>query len=63
MADIGTKNVREDELTPILGYDMVIIDNLQNTCTRGVIGYIRVRRTRCYYESNGLRLKYSMSLK
>ena len=27
LADIGTKNVREDELSPILGYDMVILDN------------------------------------
>ena len=36
---IGTKNVREDELNPGLLYSMVILDNLQNTCTRGVIGY------------------------
>ena len=34
---IGTKNVREDELNPRLEYTMVRLDNLQNTCTRGVI--------------------------
>ena len=39
--DIVTKNVREDELNPISGYAMVRLENLQNTCKRGVTGYIR----------------------
>ena len=42
LADNGTKNVREDDLNPRLGYDMFRIDNLHNTCTRGVIEYRRV---------------------
>ena len=42
LIDIVTKIVREDELNPGLEYDMVRLENLQNTCTRGVIGYIRV---------------------
>ena len=48
LADIRTKNVREDQLNTILVYTMVIIDNWQNTCTRGVIWDIRVWITRCY---------------
>ena len=47
LADIGTMNVREYGFNPRLGYDMVILDNLYNTCTRGVIGYRRVRTTMC----------------
>ena len=39
--DIVTKNVREDELNPISGYAMVILENLQNTCKIGVTEYIR----------------------
>ena len=39
LVDIGAKNVREDELNPRLGYAMVILDNLQNNCQRGVTGY------------------------
>ena len=39
MAEIATKNFREDEFNHRLGYDMVRLDNLQNTCTRGVIGF------------------------
>ena len=42
LSDIGTKNVREDELNPRLGYTMVRLDNRQKTCTRGVIWYRRV---------------------
>ena len=38
LADIGTKNVREDEFNPRLGYVMVRLENWQNTCTRRVIG-------------------------
>ena len=48
LADIGTKNVREFLLNPILRYVMVSLDNLQKTCTRGVIGYRIVRKTVCY---------------
>ena len=47
MADIGTKNVSEHELTTRMKYIIVILDNLiQNTCTRGVIDYRIVRGTR-----------------
>ena len=42
LAEIVTKNVREDELNHILGYAMARLDNRQKTCQRGVIGYIRV---------------------
>ena len=37
LADIGTKNVREEEFNPGLGYSIVILDNWQNTFIRGVI--------------------------
>ena len=37
LVEVGTKNIREDELNPRLGYAMVRIDHLQNNCTRGVI--------------------------
>ena len=46
--DIVTKNVREDELNPISGYAMVRLENLQNTCKRGVTGYIRSWTAICY---------------
>ena len=40
MADIGTKNVSEPDLTPRMKYIMVRLENWrQNTCTRGVIVY------------------------
>ena len=42
LADIGTNNVREDKLNTRFGYAMVRIDNLQNTCQRGVTVYRRV---------------------
>ena len=45
LSDIGTKNVREAELNPRLGYGMVILDNCHNTCTKGVIGHRRVPKT------------------
>ena len=32
LSDIGTKNVREDEFNPILGYTMVIFGNWHNSC-------------------------------
>ena len=35
LEEIATKNVREDELNPGLWYDMVRIDNWQNTCKEG----------------------------
>ena len=37
LADIETNNVREDGFNPIFGYNMLVIDNWQNTCTREVI--------------------------
>ena len=40
MADIGTKNVSEPDLTPRMKYIMVRLENLrQKICTRGVIVY------------------------
>ena len=40
MADIGTKNVSEPDLTPRMKYIMVRLENWrQNTCTGGVIEY------------------------
>ena len=42
LAEILNQNGREDELNTILGYAMVTIDNRHNTCTRGVIGCIKV---------------------
>ena len=40
LADIGTKNVSEPDLTPRMKYIMVRLENLiQNTCTRGVREY------------------------
>ena len=38
LSDIGTKNVREDELNTILGYSMIRLENLQKACQRGVTG-------------------------
>ena len=47
LADIGTKNVGEPNLTPRMKYIMVILENLiQNTCTRGVIEYRIVMRNK-----------------
>ena len=42
LLEIGTNNVREDELNYRLGYAMVRLDNCQNTCQRGVAVYRRV---------------------
>ena len=40
LADIGTKNISEPDLTPRMKYIMVRLENWrQNTCTRGVIVY------------------------
>ena len=40
LADIGTNNVSEPDLTPRMKYIMIILETLrQNTCTRGVIEY------------------------
>ena len=36
LADIGTENIREDQLNTRLGYNMLILENWQNTCKRGV---------------------------
>ena len=38
MEDIGTKNVREDELNPRLGYAMARLEIWQNACQKGVTG-------------------------
>ena len=45
LEDILTKNVRENELNPRLGYAMVRIENLQKNCTIVVIGDRIVWRT------------------
>ena len=47
MAYIGKNNFREEELNPRLEYTMIILDNLQRTCTVWVIGDRKVLRTRC----------------
>ena len=47
LADIKTKNFREDKLNPRLGYAMVRIYHWQNTCQRGMTGYIILLRTMC----------------
>ena len=47
LPDIGTNNNGEDELNPRLGYVIVRLDNIQNSCTRGVIRYRRVWITMC----------------
>ena len=40
LADIGTKNISEPDLTPRMKCIMVRLENwIQNTCTRGVIEY------------------------
>ena len=40
--NIRTTNVKKDELNHRLGYVMIKIYNLQNTCTKGVILHGRV---------------------
>ena len=47
LEDIGTKNVREYEFNPILGYDMVRLDNWQNSCQIVVTVYRRFWKTLC----------------
>ena len=61
LESIGTKNVREDDLNPILGYTMVSLENLHITCTRWVIWFKRVWITRYSGESTGLIL-YGLDL-
>ena len=47
LAEIGTKNVSEPDLTPRMKYIMVRLENLrQITCTRGVIEYRIVMRNK-----------------
>ena len=48
LADIVTKNVREDELIPILGYTLLRLNNWHKTCQIGVTGFRRVWITMCY---------------
>ena len=62
LADIRTKNVTEDQLNTILVYTMVIIDNLWNTCTRGVIEYRRVWIIRYSDDSSGFGLYWLDSI-
>ena len=38
LVEISTKNVREDDLNPILWYNMEILENWHKTCTRGILG-------------------------
>ena len=47
LADIGTNNVGQDELNPILGYPMVRLDNWKNTSQIGAKGYRRAWRKMC----------------
>ena len=47
LTDIGTKNVSEHDLTPRMKYIMARLENCrQNTCTRGVIEYSIVMRSK-----------------
>ena len=48
LKDILTNNVREYELNPRLRYDMVRLENWQNNCIRGLIGYRTILRKICY---------------
>ena len=71
LAEIGTKNVRDDELNPILEYTMVRLDSCQNTCTIGVKVDRRVWGTRrsddstwlSWYEIDSISFKCSIILK
>ena len=45
--DFLAKNVIKGELNPRLRYALVRLENLQNSCTRGVIGDMRLSRTKC----------------
>ena len=47
LEEIGTNNVKEDELNPRLGFTMVNIYNWHITCTREVIGDRRIWEKRC----------------
>ena len=47
LAEIGTKNIREEGLNTRLEYAMVRLHNWQKYCQRGVTGYKRVWRTMC----------------
>ena len=47
LSNVLTKNVREDELSPRLGYAMVRLFNRHNTFQKWVAGYRRVLRTMC----------------
>ena len=52
LADIGTKNVREDKLNTRFVFAKVRLDNLWKNCQRGVTGYIRFWRTMCSEQIN-----------
>ena len=51
---IITNNVRDDKLNPRLGYNVVRLDKLHNTCTIGVIVDRIFLRTIWYYDYTGL---------
>ena len=61
LADIGTNKVRGDELNNTLGYDRVRIDNWQNICTRGVIGYRTIWRTMWYEQLVWIELRIQLN--
>ena len=65
LADIGTKNVSEPDLTPRMKYIMVRLENLrQKTCTRGVIEYRIVMRNKSSERIDYIELGFdSISLK
>ena len=48
LENIATKNVVETDFNPGMKYIMISLDNLENTCTRGVIGYRIVFGKSCY---------------
>ena len=47
-ADIGTNNIREEQLNPGLVYIMVRLDNWHNNCQTWETGYKRVWGTMCF---------------
>ena len=57
LSDIVTNNSREYELNHRLWYDMVRLDNQQNTSKRGVTVYNRVWRIMCSERINCIELR------
>ena len=48
LPDMANENVGENGLNPRMKYIMLIIDNRENTCKRGVTGERRACETRCF---------------